>query len=144
MEHRFWIPAVLIATCALAGCGADTHAPRQGEDVVVARSPDQRFEAVVREVNIDGSVMVSQPYQILVRSLVIDPESLVEVLLADKTDGFRLTWTSSGQLEVCYGTAQIYRFTNSFVAVDRERRDFEEAEIVLRRSGSLAECAPAS
>jgi len=131
------------ALCALVACEGDVHAPRKGEDVVVARSPDQRFEAVVREVNIDGSVMVSQPYQVLVRSLVLDPQNQSEVLLADKTEGLRLRWTASGQLEVCYGEAKIHKFTNTFVALGRENREFVEAEIVLRRTKSLAECGSA-
>jgi hypothetical protein len=137
MKHALCLSAVL---CVLSACDGDLPAPRKGQDVVVSRSPDQRLEAVVREVNIEGSVMVSQPYQVLVRSLLLNPEIQSEVLLADKTDGFRLRWTPSGQLEVCYADAKIHRFTNSFVAVGRENREVVEAEIVLRRTKSLSEC----
>ena len=137
MKLTLLLPAVLFV---LVACEGDVHAPRKGEDIVVARSPDQRFEAVVREVNIDGSVMVSQPYQVLVRSLTLDSKNHSEVLLADKTEGLRLRWTSSGQLEVCYGEAKIHRFTNSFAAVGGNSREYAEAEIVLRRAKSLAEC----
>ena len=38
-------------------------------DLLTIRSPDQNFEAVLREVDIDGSIMTSQPYEVVIRPI---------------------------------------------------------------------------
>ena len=131
--------AVVIAFTAF-GCGAKS--PRKGNDLLTIRSPDQNFEAVLREVDIDASIMVSQPYEVLIRNLAIDPAEFRVILSADRTDGLKIRWTESGLLEVCYSSARIYGFTNAFVALRREPALLQKAEIMLRRTKSLADCPP--
>ena len=146
MSARVKLQSLCIASFAVvvaAGCARD--APRNGEDVLRIRSPDQNFEAVVRQVDIDGSIMVSQPYQVLVRSLVIDPDEFRVILSSDKTHGLKLRWAETGELEICYGSARIHGFTNAFVAMRPKPLLLQEVEVLLQRSKSLEEClhAPA-
>ena len=133
----------VVAALSATGCSSNVDAPRDGENIGVVRSPDQNFEAVIRKVDIDSTIMVAQWYQVLIRSLVIEPQEFKVMLSADKTEGLHLRWNESGQLEVCYGPAQIGSFRNTFVAYSREPIRLETAEIVLRRTKSLADCRSA-
>jgi hypothetical protein len=131
----------IAASCMLAACDDDPRIPREGNDAYTVQSADQRFEAAVRRINIDGSLLVSQPYQVLVRSLSSESGQQMAVLEADKTDGLHIRWLQSNQLEVCYADAKIRNFTNSFVSVDRTQSKIEEIEVVLKRRESLPECS---
>jgi len=54
---------------ALAACSKSDERLRDGRDVIRLTSPDGSMEAGVREVDISGSAMVSQWYQVFVRGL---------------------------------------------------------------------------
>src|SRR5258706_5066267 len=76
--------AIFVVSLSLTCCSAQPMSePRPGRDLTVLRSPDGAFQAIVREVNIDGSVMVSQPYQVLLQSLIPDARGVEVVLTAD-------------------------------------------------------------
>lgn len=129
--------SVLILLCA---CSPEIHTPRKGRDLFVATSPDKHFEATVRELDIDGSVGVSQPYQVVIRSLIVERGNQAVVLTADKTDGLRIRWLQSGELEVCFHEASIYSFNNTFTVASQEPPQLANAEVILVKRKSLRDC----
>jgi hypothetical protein len=110
----------------------------------VVKSPDGKFEASIRLLNIDGSIGVSQPYQVLVRSVATDSNSHEAVVSADKTDGLRIRWIDARQLEICYARARLYNFRNAYVSVNRDPPESLEVEVVLVKRQSLSECTPST
>jgi hypothetical protein len=138
------VPFVLLFfTVSLFGCtdSADTSGPRPGRDVAVQWSPDKATAATVREVSIDGSVMVSQWYQLILKGTFSGQTTTQVVLAADHTEGLRAVWRSPTLLSVCYGAGTAIRtFTNSLVLVDPSRTAVRSIEVMLDRRERLAEC----
>ncbi len=137
------IPKVTIIALSvlLFGCQHQSDEPRQGKDVASLKSKDLRFKATIRETNIDGSIGVSQPYELILESLIPNQSSKKVMLVADKTEGLSINWLASGLLEVCYGYGtNIRQFQNIFVVVTRDDLTISEVEILLLRRQSLTDC----
>ena len=132
--------ALIAAVTAFAGCGRASDAPREGKDLVTLQSPDGHFNAKVQKVDIDGSVMVSQPFQVLVESLVEGDRWTQVALIADKTDPLRIHWTGPSTLIVCYSTAHISNFRNYFTASSYNSPDVYETEIMLVKRKESSPC----
>lgn len=132
--------AVVISVLALSACSRGVEDVREGRDVVTKDSPDGRFRARLREVDIDGSVMVSQPYQVVVTSLIHPSREPMVMLTADKTSPLELTWEAPATLLVCYSEAHIYNFRNVFFSAMEDGTNYHEAEVVLRKSATSDAC----
>lgn len=132
--------AVVLAT--ILGCGGRPTIPPAGSEVEAAISRDGSIRAYVLVPEASGGLgaTISRPYQIWLQSLRIENAQGL-VLTADKTDGLRISWTSRGQLEVCYATAQITRFWNRFTVVEAKSLATQTIEVVLRRVDTLEDCA---
>ena len=61
---------------------------REGEDISTRISPNENHKALLRKVDISGSIMVSQPYQVIVEDKAGNKKV---ILLADKTSGLTIT-----------------------------------------------------
>jgi hypothetical protein len=139
MKPRLPLLITLIAF-ALAACGRDDEEPARGKDVAVQKSPDGRFTATIRMADVDGSVMVSQWYQVVLQNVHgVEHETSV-MLVADKTDGLTIHWRSPDVLVVCYADAHIYNFRNTFTFAPEGAPGIQEAEVVLTKRSSLGEC----
>jgi hypothetical protein len=140
MNHRL-LP-VLCGSIALGllACTSQREAPRDGENVAVLVSPGVQFEASVRKVDISGSIGVSQPYQVLMKSLIPGQPMQSVLLRADKTDGIHIRWSGPSQLVVCYTEAHIYGFQNTFVTFDQTTHAVSEVEIILSKQPSASGC----
>ena len=131
--------ALIVNTLALVACSHDAEV-RDGRDLVVKDSLDGRFRAQLREMNIDGSVMVSQPYQVVPTSLVHRNLKPTVMLMADKTAPMELAWEPPATLFVCYYDAQIFDFRNTFVSATEGDPRLYQAEVVLRKLGESDRC----
>ncbi len=103
-------------------------------------SPDGHFTATVREVNIDGSVMVSQPYQVLVESGLHGERRTGVALLVDKTDPPVVRWAAPSTLAICYYSAHILQFQNHFYSTSQDVSKLREAEVVLTKHEESNPC----
>lgn len=113
---------------------------KAGTQVAAALSPDNVYEAKVWLQSLDGlGATISQPHQVWIGRKSGGSRLVLE---ADKTDGIRISWRTGRILEICYADAQISRFTNRFVDVDRSRgvTQAETIEITLRREQRLDQC----
>ena len=79
LTARFQSPQAMdrrLAQLTLRDAALNAAGWAQGRgDLLTIRSPDQNFEAVLRGVDIDGSIMVSQPYEILIRPISNRPST---------------------------------------------------------------------
>jgi len=130
----------LVFLLLLIGCNSREHfEPSEGKDVFIAKSSDGKFVALVREINIDGSVMVSQPYQVILGS---NPSDMNVVLEVDKTNGLVLEWKGSNLINVCYGKeTRIWKFRNKVVLESDVSNAYKNVEIILSREESVEKCA---
>jgi hypothetical protein len=127
---------------SLLGCKNQGDEPHPGKDLKTLVSTDQRFKATLRETNIDGSIGVSQPYELIIESLIPNQPAKNVMLVADRTSGLNIAWISTGALEVCYEqAAHIRRFNNKFIVATEGNPAISEVEITLLRRTSLADCA---
>lgn len=131
----------LVLLLIIAGCSRNETKLKKGEDIFIANSIDGKFKATLREVNIDDSVMVSQPYQIIIESFEPNFIGKSVILEADKTNGFVLSWSLDNELIICYGKdTQIWKFQNRFTSISREPNDYRRVEIILIRENTLTDC----
>jgi len=129
----------LVFLLLLIGCNSKEHfEPREGKDVFVVKSSDGEFVALVREINIDGSVMVSQPYQVILGS---SPSDMNVVLEVDKTNGLVLEWKGSNLINICYGKeTRIWKFRNQVFLKSDVSSAYRDIEIILSREESVEKC----
>lgn len=116
--------------------------PEQGKEVSSLLSPDRIYRAKVWLPELGGlGATVSQPHQVWLENIKVSGESRL-VFEADKTDEIRVKWNTPLELEICYSGAQIYRFNNRFVSVDRTSGMVEArtVEVVLRKAKRLIDC----
>ena len=73
---------------------------RKGKDITTKISPNEKHKVLIRKVDISGSVMVSQPYQVIVEDKAGNKKV---ILLADKTSGLTITWLAPTIISICYG-----------------------------------------
>ena len=132
--------AVIVSMLALAACSHGSDEVRDGRDLVIKDSPDGRFRAQLREVNIDGSIMVSQPYQVVLTSLVHGSLKPMVILVADNTPPLELAWEPPATLLVCYSEAHIYGFRNVFESAVQGDTNLYRADVVLRKVGASGPC----
>jgi uncharacterized lipoprotein NlpE involved in copper resistance len=133
---------LIALSISLLGCHNQGDEPRPGKDLKSLVSSDQRFKATLRETNIDGSIGVSQPYELIIESLIPNQPAQEVMLVADRTSGLNIAWLSTGALEVCYEQeAHIRRFNNKFIVATEDNPTISEVEITLLRRPSLAGCA---
>ncbi len=111
-----------------------------GKDLATAASPDNRFVATVREVDISGSVMVSQPYQVFVEADAYGRRQTDVVYLADKTGAPEIVWVGASTLALCYSSANILEFRNRVYSTNPEGAEVSEAEVVLVRHNEGDAC----
>lgn len=119
----------------------ERHATAQspGRQAAAVASPDKEYVAKIWLPDLDGlGATISQPHQVWVEG----KRGSRLILEADKTDEIRLRWQSARQLEICYADAQIHRFSNRFVDVDRSGSitEAQTVEATLRRVKQLDEC----
>ena len=116
--------------------------PEQGKEVASTLSPDRIYRAKVWLPELGGlGATISQPYQVWLENINVSGESRL-VFEADKTDEIRVKWSAPLELEICYGSAQIHRFSNRFVSVDRTTgmAEARTVEVVLRKVKRLNDC----
>jgi hypothetical protein len=116
--------------------------PKQGKEVTSVLSPDQVYRAKVWLPELGGmGATMSQPFQVWLENTKISDQSRL-VFEADKTDEVRVKWNTPLELEICYNSAQIHRFSNRFVSVDRTSGMAESRviEVVLRKVKRLNDC----
>lgn len=115
---------------------------RSGHELVAKLAPDGKTKAFIwlPELGPLGAT-ISQPYQIWMERLDGD-KSRSLVFEADKTDGVGLKWKASDELCICYVQAQITRFKNFYVAVERksEKIKIYKVGILLKNVSNLTEC----
>ncbi len=116
--------------------------PGQGKEIASVLSANKMYKARIWLPILDGmGATVSQPFQVWLEDTRINDQSRL-IFEADKTDAIRLKWIAPLELEVCYEDAQIHRFSNRFVGVDRSN-GFPEAgniEVVLRKAKLIGDC----
>lgn len=113
---------------------------RDGKDISVVHSKEGRLKAFVREVNIDGSIMVSQWYQLVVEDELGEKRI---VLTADNTQGLVIQWLQDNKLWVCYGEGtRISSFYNN-VGFYYENSPHLNAEVILKRGATFTDCKEA-
>jgi hypothetical protein len=116
--------------------------PNKGKEVALVLSPNQLYQAKVWLPELDAmGATVSQPFQVWLENKVSNNHRRL-VFEADKTDELRVRWDTQLGLEICYSDAQIHRFNNRFVSVDRKggMAEARTVEIVLRRVKNIGDC----
>lgn len=119
-----------------------TSMPNDGKEAIVAASPDAAYKAVVWLPDVEGfGATVSQSVQVWLERSKSSPERRL-VFEADKTDGVRLVWTKANELQICYPEAQISRFNNRYISVERldGLPNAKTVEIILKRVSKLTDC----
>lgn len=141
MRIPLYQKTVLFLMVLLTACDNRPNQPPDGSVVNVVTSPDGFARAFVVIPKMSGGLgaTLSQPYQVWMESLKIGTDKQL-IVSADKTDGFHLSWTDKGQLEVCYGHAQIFEFRNTMVMITEESQSMHVVEIVLKRADKLTSC----
>jgi hypothetical protein len=125
---------------ALLACAPSTDQLPKGREVGSQVSPTKLERAFVWAPELGGlGATVSQPYQVWIESLQ-SVKNLRMILEADKTDGLRIRWLDPANVEICYSTAQITKFSNHYTSASEESPTVVKAEIVLRKVPTLAEC----
>ncbi|QCZ93519.1 hypothetical protein [Salinimonas iocasae] len=113
---------------------------REGEDISTRISPNENYKALLRKVDISGSVMVSQPYQVIVEDKAGNKKV---ILLADKTSGLTITWLEPTIISICYGKeTRIREFRNSY-GFYYENTPYVDGEVILNRKERFEECGGA-
>lgn len=142
MKFPFTCGGIVFLQIFLVGCSSGT--PSAGHVVTTLISPRKTVKALIVEPKIEGGLgaTLSQPYQVWMQDLRPDMEAeKMLVFEADKTNGVHLSWTTEGQLEICYSKAQIGHFRNQFLALDKKSQTVtDEIEVVLKRVRSLTDC----
>jgi hypothetical protein len=81
----------------------------------------------------------STPYQVWIQYLQKDkPQELI--LKAEATDGLSLAWTSSRELQICYGPTYIYYLQNFFDYAEQYSRTLYHVEVLLKRAKTFRDC----
>mgnify|MGYP001161080017 CR=1 FL=1 len=126
----------------ISGCDSSSKYfdVREGEDISTNISPNENYNALIRKVDISGSVMVSQPYQVIVEDKFGNSQV---ILLADKKPGVTIKWVDLKTLSICYEKeTKIREFRNSF-GFYRENAPYVEGEVILNRKELFEECSEA-
>jgi hypothetical protein len=139
---RLWLKRSLLGTLvSICACSPDPSKFRAGKDLVKLDSPDGQVEAVLRAVDISGTDMVSQPYQVALfylKDAAVEPHM---VLLADRTNGLMLKWVGPRLLRICYDDAEILDFNNRFVPFDSSTQMvYPDIEVVLSKTKDRRVC----
>ena len=120
--------------------GGELKGPAAGDLLFNKRASDDAFTVKIWSLKLDGlGATISQPYQVWIESKAGKQELILE---ADKTDGIHAKWLNNRLVELCYSEAQITKFRNRFVDVDRASREkiAETVEFRLRNVKDAAEC----
>lgn len=113
---------------------------REGEDISTRISPNENYKALLRKVDISDSIMVSQPYQVIVEDKAGNKKVK---LLADKTSGLTITWLEPTIISICYGKeTRIREFRNSY-GFYYENTPYVDGEVILNRKERFEECGGA-
>ena len=113
---------------------------REGEDISTRISPNENYKALLRKVDISDSIMVSQPYQVIVEDKAGNKKV---ILLADKTSGLTITWLEPTIISICYGKeTRIREFRNSY-GFYYENTPYVDGEVILNRKERFEECGGA-
>ena len=113
---------------------------RKGKDITTKISPNEKHKVLIRKVDISGSVMVSQPYQVIVEDKAGNKKV---ILLADKTSGLTITWLEPAIISICYGKeTRIREFRNSY-GFYYENTPYVDGEVILNRKERFEECGGA-
>ena len=126
----------------ISGCDSSRQYfdAREGEDISTSISPNENYKALIRKVDISGSIMVSQPYQVIIEDKFGNKQV---ILLADKTPGVTIRWVDFKTLSICYEKeTRIREFRNSF-GFYRENAPYVEGEVILNRKEFFEECSEA-
>jgi hypothetical protein len=127
-----WILVLLVS------CDDRIKELQEGSAVAIQTAPDELSKAFVWLPELGGlGATVSQPYQVWMQK---GEKQRALIFEADKTDGIRLTWKSSSELEICYKQAQITHFLNFFVVAEQDSSQIYQVEIVLRKVQKLSDC----
>ena len=133
--------AIAIAVgVVLVACSKGDERLRDGRDVARVISPDGTTEAGVREVDVSGSVMVSQWYQVFVRGVRPNEEEPAIMMTADKTDGIFIRWLANDRLEICFSTAQIFNYRNTHMTASQSASTTKTVDAVLVQKPNAAAC----
>lgn len=139
---KTFIKILVVTAVSFSGASCDrSESPvPPGSEVFSALSPDGAFRAKVWIPKLSGGLgaTISQSYQVWIQETSGTDKQLV--LEGNKSDGFRLLWTSGGNLEICYADAQVYKFKNKYVVASETSRDVRIVEVVLRRVPDLRQC----
>jgi hypothetical protein len=131
----------LLLPVLIAGCCHRDDKLASGHEVLTQAAPDGASRAFVWLPELSGGLgaTISQPYQVWMQSLR-DNKEMQLVFEADKTAGVHLGWTGSNQLEICYATAQIFRFQNFFTVAKEGSPEIYDVDITLKKVPKLEEC----
>lgn len=122
---------LISAALLLSACGQGEENLRPGKDIITLESPDGLIVASVREVDLGGSIGVSQWYQIHLSGKAAGSKQEI-VMTADKTDGLHLKWLNSENLLICYHTAKIRSFIN-YYSLKTSEMEYRDVELHLKK-----------
>lgn len=140
VQMRIFRQVGLALVVVLLGCAKSEESLPEGHESQSVVSPEGLMRAFVWVPALSGGLgaTVSQPYQVWVEDVQFASKRLM--LEADKTDGLRISWVSGQTLEVCYSSAQIFKFLNRFDFAIEGSPTIRSIEVMLRRVEDLSEC----
>ena len=113
---------------------------RKGKDITTKISPNEKHKVLIRKVDISGSVMVSQPYQVIVEDKAGNKKV---ILLADKTSGLTITWLELTIISICYGKETRIRELKNSYGFYYDNTSYVDGEVILNRKERFEECGGA-
>ena len=125
----------------IVGCEYGKEQLPKGHEVSFAVAPDGLSRASVWMPDQSGTLGAtnSQPLQVWIQYL--KGEQWRELLLKiEKTDGVKVTWRTTRELEICYGPSHIYFFRNFFEYGEQHSQQLYEVEVQLKRVQAFADC----
>jgi len=130
----------LLLALFLGGCGSHTEILPAGHEAQSQTSPDGLSRAFVWMPESSGTLGAtnSQPYQVWIQYLKVGHEQQL-LLKAAETDGLKLSWTSPGELQICYGPTYIYHLQNYF-DYETEFHTLYHVEVLLNRAKTFHDC----
>lgn len=140
IKSRLQVWTTLLFVVVVVGCGYGPEAIPKGREIGTAIAPDGYSRAFVWYPDLTGlGATVSQPYQVWIQYLRGDGQRKL-IFEAEETNGVKLTWRTTRQLEICYGPSHIYKFLSFFEYGERHSQQTYEVEVVLRKMEKLADC----
>ena len=127
---------LLVLFGALGACKERVDPPPVntiGEELARVASPDSLVDAVLTRTNPHATVPYVYRVFIVKRGTSTQRDRVAEVFNADHVDGVSVAWPRAGLLEIRYGRARIFHFTNFWNAGDVRNFTYE-VEVRLRPS----------